>query len=215
MMERLPQKYVQRDIAELKQHPRNPRKGNVALIQESIEHNGWYGVVLVQKSTGYIIAGNHRVQAASATGATKVPILEVDCDDDTATRILLADNRTNDTATYDEDSLAEILKELSGADSALEGTGYKQEDYDDIIAALQEHEYSVDHNVTERKSIEERMERYREATFRTIMLAYQLPDFGYVVEQLEILGKKYEVDNNAMTILRLIEEQTGAKAPAS
>jgi hypothetical protein len=101
------------------------------------------------------------------------------------------------------------------ADAALEGTGYKQEDYDDIIAALQEHEYSVDHNVTERKSIEERMERYREATFRTIMLAYQLPDFGYVVEQLEILGKKYEVDNNAMTILRLIEEQTGVKGPAS
>jgi hypothetical protein len=215
MMERLPQRYVQRDISELKQHPRNPRKGNVALIQESIEHNGWYGVVLVQKSTGYIIAGNHRVQAASATGATKVPILEVDCDDDTATRILLADNRTNDTATYDEDSLAEILKELSGVDGALEGTGYKQEDYDDIIAALQEHEYSVDHNVVVRPTLEERMERYKEATTRSIMLAYQLPDFEYVVEQLETIRNKFGVDNNAMTIVRLIEQETGVKAPAS
>jgi hypothetical protein len=212
-MDRIPQKYVTRQIAELQQHPKNPRKGNVALIQQSIEHNGWYGVALVQKSTGYIIAGNHRVQAAQASGATKIPVLEIDCDDDTATRILLADNRTNDTATYEQESLAEILKELSTAEGALDGTGYNIEDYDDIIAALQENQYTVDHNITQKPTIDERLARYLEATTRSIMLDYQIPQFEYVVNQMETLRASFGTENNAMTILRLIEQATGTEAP--
>jgi ParB-like chromosome segregation protein Spo0J len=213
-MDRLPQRYTQREITELKLHPRNPRKGNVESIRESIEHNGWYGAVLVQKSTGYIIAGNHRVQAAEAAGMKKIPIMEIDCDDTTAVRILLADNRTNDTATYDDEILADILKGLSEVDGSLLGTGYKLEDYDDIMAALQETQYSVDHNVNVRPTIDERLERYQEAMTRSIMLAYQLPEFGYIVEQLEAMRSKYETENNAMTILRMVEELTGTKAPA-
>ena len=49
---------------------------------------------------------------------------------------------------------------------------------------------------------------------RSIMLAYQLPEFAYIVEQLEAMRSKYETENNAMTILRMIEELTGTKAPA-
>lgn len=212
-MDRIPQKYVTRDVNELKQHPKNPRKGNVALIQQSIDHNGWYGAALVQKSTGYIIAGNHRVQAAKAAGATKIPILEIDCDDDTATRILLADNRTNDTATYEQESLAEILKELSAAEGALDGTGYNVEDYDDIIAALQENTYSVDHNITQKPTIEERMARYMEATTRSVMLNYQIPQFEYVINQMENLRGTFGTENNAETVLRLIEQATNTEAP--
>ena len=212
-MERIPQKYVTRDITELKQHPKNPRKGNVALIQESIQHNGWYGVALVQKATGFIIAGNHRVQAAQASGATKIPVLEIDCDDDTATRILLADNRTNDIATYEQESLAEILKELATAEGALDGTGYNIEDYDDIIAALQEEAYNVDHNITQKPTIDERLARYIEATTRSIMLNYQMAQFEYVVNQMENLRAEYGTENNAMTVLRLLEDATSTKAP--
>jgi hypothetical protein len=212
-MDRIPQKYVTREISTLQQHPKNPRKGNVALIQESIQHNGWYGVALVQKSTGYIIAGNHRVQAAQASGATKIPVLEIDCDDDTATRILLADNRTNDTATYEQESLAEILKELAAAEGALEGTGYNIDDYDDIIASLQEQSYSVDHNIVQKPTLDERLARYMEATTRSIMLNYQLPQFEYAINKLEELRNSLGVENNAETVLRLIEQATNTEAP--
>jgi hypothetical protein len=212
-MDRIPQKYATRDISELKQHPKNPRKGNVELIQQSIQHNGWYGVALVQKSTDYIIAGNHRVQAAQASGATKIPVLEIDCDDDTATRILLADNRTNDTATYEQESLAEILKELATAEGALDGTGYNIDDYDDIIASLQEQSYSVDHNIVQKPTLDERLARYMEATTRSIMLNYQLPQFEYAINKLEELRNSLGVENNAETVLRLIEQATNTEAP--
>jgi hypothetical protein len=49
---------------------------------------------------------------------------------------------------------------------------------------------------------------------RSIMLAYQLPEFGYIIEQLEAMRNVYNTENNAMTILRMIEEKTGTKAPA-
>jgi len=116
----------------LKPHPRNPRKGDTAAIAESIQANGFYGAVVVQRSTGYILAGNHRLKAAIEKGATEVPVIWVDADDEQALRILLADNRTNDLAGYDEAALAEILK---GLDS-LEGTGYDQAAVNELVASI-------------------------------------------------------------------------------
>lgn len=50
---------------ELRKHPSNPRQGNLEAIKESIAVNGWHGVVVAQRSTGYILAGNHRWEAAA------------------------------------------------------------------------------------------------------------------------------------------------------
>ena len=212
-MDRLPQRYTQREITELKLHPRNPRKGNVESIRESIEHNGWYGAVLVQKSTGYIIAGNHRVQAAEAAGMKKIPIMEIDCDDTTAVRILLADNRTNDTATYDDEILADILKGLSEVDGSLLGTGYKLEDYDDIMASLQEISYpKPDTNVARSEGINERLERYQNASTRSVMLDYPMEQFRWVVDKLGALRDEYQVESNAAVVLRLIEIVSGEES---
>src|SRR5690242_3881489 len=119
----------------LKKHPSNPRMGDVGAIVQSIEANGFYGTLVVQRSTGYVLAGNHRLQAAKATGLKEVPVVYVDVDDETAKRILLADNRTNDLATYDNDQLAELLQELAESEG-LEGTGYDGDDLDALLKEL-------------------------------------------------------------------------------
>lgn len=134
-MQTVAQKYRQATLAELTPHPRNPRQGDVGAIHTSIEANGFYGAVIVQKSTGHILAGNHRVLAAEHAGATKVPIIEVDCDDETALRILLADNRTNDLASYDNANLAGLLQELIDG-PGLDGTGYEPDDLDTLLGDL-------------------------------------------------------------------------------
>lgn len=117
-------------------HPRNPRQGDTGAIHESIEANGFYGAIIAQKSTGFILAGNHRWQAAQQSAATEIPITWVDVDDDHALRILLADNRTNDLASYDENALAEILKEIHEAHGNLIGTGYDGDDLDQLLEDL-------------------------------------------------------------------------------
>lgn len=131
-MQIINQDYELVPVDALKPHPRNPREGDTVAIAESIIHNGFYGAVVAQKSTGFILAGNHRLKAAVDTGASVVPVIWVDADDEQALRILLADNRTNDLAGYDEAALAEILK---GLDS-LEGTGYDQAAVDALIEGL-------------------------------------------------------------------------------
>lgn len=63
------QEYAQAKLGELKPHPRNPRQGDVGAIYQSIEANGFYGAIVAQRSTGYILAGNHRYKAAAEAGA--------------------------------------------------------------------------------------------------------------------------------------------------
>ena len=112
-------------------HPKNPRKGNVDLIIESIEENGFYGALIVQKSTGYILAGNHRFVAGTEIGMEEFPVIFVDVDDRKALKILLADNKTSDDGTYDNSILFEVLQEFSIDDNLL-GTGYSLEDFEKI-----------------------------------------------------------------------------------
>ena len=121
---------VQVPVGELKPHPRNPRKGNVSLIADSIRANGFYGAVVAQQSTGYILAGNHRWRAAAEAGMPDVPVLWVDVDDERALRILLADNRTSDVASNDPTVLTELLKALPD----LTGTGYQPDDLKALLA---------------------------------------------------------------------------------
>lgn len=118
---------------ELQPHPDNPRKGNVDAIAESIRVNGFYGAIVAQQSTGYILVGNHRWQAAQAVGLKKVPVIYVDVDDTQARKILLADNKTADISVYDDTALAAILSDLS---EQLDGTGWTNDELDDLLAKV-------------------------------------------------------------------------------
>jgi ParB-like chromosome segregation protein Spo0J len=91
-------------------HPKNVRQGDVGAIVESLNLHGQYRPIVAQKSTGYILAGNHTWKAASALGWKEIAVTYVDVDDDQAARILLVDNRANDLATYDDVSLANLLR---------------------------------------------------------------------------------------------------------
>ena len=113
-------------------HPMNPRKGNVDKIVESIKVNGFYGVIVAQKSTKYILAGNHRWQAARHLDLASVPVMWIDCTDAEAKRIMLADNRMSDLAGYNQDSLQDLLRSVV-SDGDLRGTGFDMKDIQTLI----------------------------------------------------------------------------------
>ena len=123
-------------IDQIRPHPRNPRQGDVGAIQQSIEANGFYGACVVQRSTGHILAGNHRWKGARAAGEKTIPVTWVDCDDDRALRILLADNRTSDIASYDDNALAELLRSIQLDTGTLLGTGFDGEALDELLEGL-------------------------------------------------------------------------------
>src|SRR5829696_4988882 len=110
-------------LGELRPHRRNPRRGDVAAIKESLELNGQYRPIVVNRRSMEILAGNHTVLAARELGWEDIAATLVDVDEERARRILLVDNRTNDLAGYDTAELVALLQELDD----LEGTGYDDE----------------------------------------------------------------------------------------
>lgn len=119
--------------ADLNTHHRNPRRGDVKIIAESLDKNGQYRAIVVNRGTltgrpNEVLAGNHTLLAARELGwaTIEATFVDVDVDDDAATRIVLADNRTADRGTYDHESLMELLNDLPD----LVGTGYTADDLD-------------------------------------------------------------------------------------
>lgn len=125
---------VEVDIDAVKPYRKNPRVGDVDAIRESIRETGFFAPIIVQKSTGEILAGNHRWRAAKEEGLKTIPCVYVDVDDTAAKKIVLADNRTNDLATYNTDILADIL---SGLPTPV-GTGYDDQTVRTLLAGIQD-----------------------------------------------------------------------------
>lgn len=108
-------------IGQLKHYGKNPRRGDVKAIAESLERNGQYKPIVVRTGTFEVLAGNHTLKAArDELGWTEIAATFIDVDDDAAARIVLVDNRTNDLATYDTPELIDLLKSIPD----LAGTGY-------------------------------------------------------------------------------------------
>jgi len=122
------------EIDEVHTHPSNVRQGDVGAISESLKAHGQYRPIVFQKSTGRILAGNHTWKAAKALGWTQIAATPVVCDDQQALRILLADNKANDLATYDEPELIELLKQLADTDEGLLGTLFDGDELDSLIS---------------------------------------------------------------------------------
>lgn len=116
--------------------PGNPRHGDVGAISESLIEFGQNKPIVVQASSGHIIAGNHLWAAAKALGWSDIAAVFVDMDETTARRYLIADNRTQEVGNYDEDVLASILTELERT-GMLAGTGYDADDVEALLRRLE------------------------------------------------------------------------------
>lgn len=122
-------------ISELTPYHKNARRGNVDAIAESLQVNGQYKPIIVNEGTRTgrrweVLAGNHTVQAADQIGLDKLDAVVIDVDDDQARRIVLADNRTADLATYDDALLADLLSDAGD----LSGTGFTDVDLGALLS---------------------------------------------------------------------------------
>lgn len=123
-------------IAELQPWPGNPRRHDLDTIADSLTRHGQYKPIVVQTSTGFVIAGNGTLAAATRLGWTHVAAVQVEVDDDAASRMVAVDNRSHDLGGYDTAELSALLTSLSETGDALAGTGYDLDALDDLLAAV-------------------------------------------------------------------------------
>lgn len=129
--------YALADPHTLRPYPGNPNRGDVNGIKASIERIGFTGALIVQKSTGYVVSGNHTLQAVLELGMEQVPVLIQDITDDEARAVVVAFNRLNRLGYDDHDALTAILQDLLANTGSLDGTGYDESELDAVIAALE------------------------------------------------------------------------------
>ena len=122
-------------LADLTPYYKNPRKGNVDAIAESLRVRGQYKPIVVNVGTYTerpmeILAGNHTYLAAAALSWDAIDVVTVDLPDEQAAQIVLADNRLADLGDYDDDLLRDVL----GDAGDLTGTGYTDADLEAMFA---------------------------------------------------------------------------------
>ncbi len=132
------------DPRELAFHPDNYNQGDVDAIEASIRRlGGFYGTVIVQHrpdgSWGPVCAGEHRTRAAIQAGLDRIPVSLTRLTDAQARFVLAADNGTARAAVTDDAGLAALLSQIQmdaaaeGRGDALEGTGFGQDDLDEML----------------------------------------------------------------------------------
>lgn len=124
-------------IDELEPYPGNARLGDKATLVESLEANGQYRSLIVRETDDglVVLCGNNTLAALEHRGDLEARCEVVHCDDATALRVNLIDNRANDKATYDDRARAALLELLDGE---LTGSGYSDEEADTIVARYEE-----------------------------------------------------------------------------
>lgn len=119
-------------IDSVREHPSNYNHADEEKLAQLLDSHGFYNAIVVQKSSGLIVVGNHRHRVAAAKGAATIPGFWLDVDDDEAEEILAADNLSARLAVFDEARLLELLRARSESPRGLEPTGYSEDD----LAAL-------------------------------------------------------------------------------
>ena len=119
-------------IEKLKHLDGNPRKGNVEAVKKSYEKFGQRKPIVATKD-GEVISGNHQLAAAKELGWNKIAVVFTDDDELTAKAFALADNRTADLGTYDDDLLADMLGAVSSDLETLEATSFTEDDLYKLI----------------------------------------------------------------------------------
>lgn len=246
-----------RPLDSLVRHPDNPRLGDVDAIKESIRRNGWWGTVVTQKSSGYLIVGNHRTDAARELAAgnftrhedqserdyenekarwraelAELPVHVYDCDDETARRVLLADNRTSDIATYDDPKLLRLTAQIVDPEAAMQvlvnpnsnpdevtealrliaaqpkrgsmrGTGYTEKDAEQLAMAL---EGGKPMQWGESGTTAEDKEIWATTDSRQMLFIMKADVYDKVIPLLARIGDELGLETNVEVLLHLLDQ---------
>lgn len=125
-------------IDSLQPYPGNPRKHDENALDESVTTNGQYRAIVARRlpdGTHQILAGHGTCNAVARTGAATVRVEVIEADDRAARRIVLADNRTSELATYDDTLLLDVL-DAASRDGGFLGTGWDTDAYRELLDSI-------------------------------------------------------------------------------
>lgn len=115
---------------------KNPRNNDPAVesVAKSIERFGFGAPIVARLEDRMVIAGHTRLKAAALLQLERVPVRFLDISPAEAKALALADNKLGEIAEWDDDLLAEVLRELDADEIDLDGLGFSDSELDDLLA---------------------------------------------------------------------------------
>lgn len=126
-------------LSELKPWAKNPRnnKAAVAKVAASIRQFGFAAPIVARMATSVIIAGHTRWEAAHLLGLSEIPVRLLDLSEREAEMLALADNRLGEIATWDDQMLASLLRQMEQEGQDLSVAGFEPDEIGALLGSLE------------------------------------------------------------------------------
>lgn len=189
---------------------------NMRSIKASLKRFGQRAPIVVQKNGMVVRAGNGRLEAARQLGWEYIAAVIVDEDNLNATAFAIADNRTAELASWDQQVLSQMLGELISFDHDLAiDTGFNEAQIEAMIAPPMASDWSEEEQENqEDKQTEKKDKEEWQPTVGRIVLNYNTDVYNEILE-LVTQGIEQGLATDVSTMfLNLLREKLNANAPS-
>ena len=155
-----------RSIESILPYEKNPRVNDEAVpaVMESIKEFG-FKIPIVLTTDNVIVAGHTRIKAAKQLGMKEVPcVIADDLSEEQIKAFRLADNKSAEIATWDEELLQQELSEILDIDMSMFGFEESETDFADEI---EDNTYTMKTSVSPNRAAR-RNKKHRKANVQTL-----------------------------------------------
>ena len=127
-----------RPLETLVENPRNPNQHpprQLQLLADILKFQGWRQPIVVSKSSGFIVKGHGRLQAAKLAGFTEAPVdLQAYENEAQEHADMIADNKLAELSDFDGRVLKDLIQELDTGELDLELLGFEADELADLFS---------------------------------------------------------------------------------
>lgn len=191
-------------LSKIKGYPKNPKEHDLGALKESISSHGFFMPVMLDERANHLLAGHGRIQllmqmkagggkppkgiSAGPHGEWMVPALR-GVSLKNPPKYVIADNRVSEIGGWHTKLLAEVLKYLKQED-ALQGTGYNEEDLDEVLKGLNA---QLEAGVT----VAEKMKRYQAGEQLQIVLYFSREEYQRVLLRMKAIQRREKLETTS------------------
>ena len=190
-------------IKEIIEDPENAREHgarNLEAIEKSLAAFGQQKPIVINKE-GKVIAGNGTLQAAQAIGWETIQVVKTELPELQQKAFAIADNRTAEMATWDEEVLASTIKELAKIDQFLPvQIGFDENEINKILSESDQ---------IEKLAIENLDDSGVDDDTHTVVLSFSATEYAAFGKCIAILKESHGIQDVTQAVVAAVEQVTG------
>ena len=193
-------------IKELIKDPDNARshgERNIQAIEQSLAAFGQQKPIVINKEDT-IIAGNGTLQAARQIGWETIQVVRTELPEHEQRAFAIADNRSAEMATWDEEVLAKTIEQLAGIDQVIpKQLGFDDSEIERLMKRLEEEEELEAPDWANTDSEDS------EAGVQKVMLTFTTSEFEQFEHCIGMLKESHGIVDTTSAVIAAIEEVCG------